>query len=363
MKKLIFIAIVLGVFACSQTPSYKITVKLEGAKGKMILEQRKGNEIVVKDSADIKGGVAVLKGVVDYPTMSYLSIKGERRKMMLFVENSNITVTGKVDSLNAVKITGSVTQSEYEAINSQILEINKKCSAIYQESKKAKDAGDELNAKKLEAEGDSIYEIMGKTEEDFVKTHPASYATPFFLGDIQYEKDEVQLEQLLNGLDKKLDSIPTIVSLRGRVEKMKTVAVGKQAPDFTQNDPDGKPVKFSDVYSKNKYTLVDFWASWCGPCRQENPNVVAVYKEFNKKGFSVLGVSLDRAKDSWLQAIQKDGLTWQHVSDLQYWNNEAAALYAINSIPANLLVDSKGTIIAKGLRGDALKAKIAELLK
>jgi peroxiredoxin len=362
MKRLLFIVILFGAFACTQTPGYKITVKLEGAKGTIILEQRKSGEFILKDSAQVANGIAVLKGSVGFPSMYYLSVKGDRKKMMVFVENSNITIMGKADSISLAKVSGSVTHDQYSAVNSKMEEIGDKSTALYKESQKLRAEGDSLKANQLEAEGDSIYEGMGKIEEDFVKNNPASYATPFFLNDIQYDKDEVQLESLLKGLDPKLDSVPTIVTLHERVVKLKTVAVGKMAPDFMQNDPEGKPVKFSDVYSKNKYTLVDFWASWCGPCRQENPNVVAVFKEFKNKGFSVFGVSLDKSKENWLKAIEKDGLTWQHVSDLAYWDNAAAALYAVNSIPSNLLVDSQGKIIAKNLRGEDLKAKIKELL-
>ncbi|NQU87519.1 MAG: TlpA family protein disulfide reductase [Mariniphaga sp.] len=143
---------------------------------------------------------------------------------------------------------------------------------------------------------------------------------------------------------------------------MKTVAVGMTAPDFTQNDTEGNPLSFSDVYSANEYTLVDFWAAWCGPCRAENPNVVAVYNDYSEKGFTVFGVSLDQTKEDWLQAIEDDGLTWQHVSDLAYWNNAAAKLYAVNTIPSSLIVDKQGKIIAKNLRGEDLRAKISELL-
>ena len=171
-----------------------------------------------------------------------------------------------------------------------------------------------------------------------------------------------QLDSLLNILDPKMAVVPTIIDLRERVELLKKLAVGKIAPDFVMNDPDGNPVKFSDVYSKNEVTLLDFWAAWCGPCRAENPNVVAVFNDYKDKGFTVFGVSLDRTKDDWLKAIADDGLTWTHVSDLAYWNNAAAQMYAVNSIPSSLLVDKAGTIIAKNKRGDELRTAVAEIL-
>ncbi|MGI4806343.1 MAG: peroxiredoxin family protein, partial [Janthinobacterium lividum] len=135
------------------------------------------------------------------------------------------------------------------------------------------------------------------------------------------------------------------------------------APDFTQNDPEGKPISLSSF--KGKYVLLDFWASWCGPCRQENPNVVKVYNQYKNKNFTVLGVSLDRpnGKDAWLKAIKDDGLTWNHVSDLQFWNNQVAKLYSIQSIPGNFLIDPTGKIIAKDLRGEELEQKLAQLIK
>lgn len=363
MKRLLFVVLLLGVLSCSKTPVYNITVNLEGATGTVLLEQTLDGNMVAKDSAVLVNGSAVLSGMVDHPDMYYLSIRGERRKMILFLENSDITVTAHPDSLNLAKITGSSIHAEYKSVNSKIETVEKEYMALYQESRKLSSEGDTAKANELMSKVDEMYASTGVMMEDFIKSHPASYVTPYFLSQIQYEKDENQLESLLQNLDPILDSVSTVQTLRTRVEKMKTVSVGRTAPDFTQNDPDGNPVKFSDAYSKNQYTLVDFWAAWCGPCRQENPNVVAVYNEYKEKGFSVFGVSLDRTREDWLKAIADDKLTWQHVSDLSYWNNEAAKLYAVNSIPSNLLVDKEGKIIAKNLRGEDLKEKIAELLK
>ena len=145
--------------------------------------------------------------------------------------------------------------------------------------------------------------------------------------------------------------------------QLKRVAVGQPYLDFTQETPEGTLLSLSELVGKSKLLLVDFWASWCGPCRGENPNVVEVYKEYHEKGFDILGVSLDMKKENWIKAIEDDGLIWHNVSDLKYWNNEAAQDYAISSIPSNLLIDENGIIIAKNLRGEDLRKKVEEILQ
>lgn len=362
MKKYLIFGLLVAAIACTQQKGFKIDVNLEGATGKVLLEQRASGAWVPVDTADIVNGKAVLKGEVDVPGVYYLSVLGNRAKAVVFVENKNMSVVGHADSISSIKVTGSAAHDEYRTVEDQIDKLTDEYMALYKSSREAVASGDTAKARQLMDKVDEMYESTNTIQEEFVKNHPASYATPYFLSKIQYNKDVVELDALLSGLDPKLDVSPVISDLKARVEKMKTVAVGQMAPDFTQNDPDGNPVKFSDIYSKNKYTLIDFWASWCGPCRGENPNVVAVYNDYKDKGFGVFGVSLDQDKAAWLKAIDDDQLTWPHVSDLAYWNNAAAQLYAINSIPSNLIVDQNGKIIAKNKREEELRETIAQLL-
>lgn len=364
MKKYLVLILGIALFACSKKqPGFNINVKLNGAEGKILLEQRGSSAWVPVDTADIVEGVAVLEGKVDMPGDYYLSVLGQRPKALVFVENAKMTVTGHADSLNNIVVTGSATHDEYDGLNAQINDITEKYMALYQESRAAIAAGDTAKGKEIMVEVENMYESTNTMREDFIKSHPASYVNPFLLSQIQYGKEVEELEALVGGLDAKLDSVPSILQIKTQIEKLKKVSVGQIAPDFTQNDVNGNPVKFSDIYSQNELTLLDFWAAWCGPCRAENPNVVAVFNEFNKKGFTVFGVSLDREKDAWQKAIADDKLAWTQVSDLAYWQNEAAQMYAIQSIPSSLLVDKTGKIVAKNKRGDDLRAFVAETLK
>ncbi len=362
MKKYLVIILAVVLFACTQQTGFKINVNLEGAEGQVLLEDYTAGAWTTIDSAEVVDGVAVLEGKVDAPGVYYLSIAGQRNKTIIFVENAKMSVVGKADSLNFVKVTGSPTHDEYETINAKVQEVSAAYMALYQEARAAGAAGDTTKSRELMEKVNEMYESVGNMQEDFVKENPASYVTPYFISRIQYEKDVDELEAMVNAIDPKLQTVQTIVDLKVRIAKLKSVAIGQIAPDFIQNDVDGKPVKFSDIYSKNELTLLDFWASWCGPCRGENPNVVAVFNQYKTKGFSVFGVSLDRDKTAWLKAIDDDQLNWGHVSDLAYWGNTAAQLYAINSIPSNLLVDKTGKIIAKNIRGAELRETIAEFL-
>lgn len=363
MKNLLLIGLLLGFFACTQTPSYTVSLKLTNAEGKAFLSQRIKGTWVKLDSAELVNGACEFKGDVKNPEVWYLSLDSKRERLPFFVENSAITIVGTSDSLLKAKISGSATQDEFQVVQDKIDAMDKEGMAFYNQSREAGKAGEKTKADSLMTLADGVFTNIDNVQKDYIKANPASFVSPYLLGRVYYEMEADTLDGFLSGFDAKLDSVPTIVSLKERVAKLRTVAIGQQAPDFTLNDVDGNPVKFSDIYSKNEYTLVDFWASWCGPCRRENPNVVSVFNQYKTKGFSVFGVSLDTDKAKWEKAIAEDQLIWPHVSDLKGWQNEAAALYAINSIPANLLVDKTGKIIGRNLREAKLRETVEGLLK
>jgi len=360
MKK--YLVFILGVvlFACSQQSGFEIDVQLEGAEGQIVLEERVAGEWNSVDTAEVVDGVAILSGEVAYPGAYYLSVVGQRAKTIVFVENAEMSIKGRADSLSLATVSGSVSHTEYESVDSKIQEVSSKYMALYQEARTAGSTGDTAKANLLMKEVNTLYESVGTMQEDFVMNNPASYVSPYFISRTMHGKEVNELEALVSMLDPKLNEVQALVEIKARIAKLKTVEVGQIAPDFSQNDADGNPIKFSDIYSKSELTLIDFWASWCGPCRGENPNVVAVFNDYKDKRFNVFGVSLDKDKAAWLKAIEDDKLAWDHVSDLAYWQNAAAQLYAINSIPSSLLVDKNGKIVAKNKKGEELRKVVSE---
>ena len=364
MKKLFFLPLIaIAIGACTSEPHYVINGKIDGADSVTFLIQKiEAGKIVTIDSAIAYNGSFRMKGgAIKYPDLVLLSARNTRLRTQFYLENAEMTITGKLDSLYGAKITGSKTQDEYNGFVNSLNVFSEKYNKIYNDYQMAEQTGDTAKAAQLMKEIETGEKGMTQMQKDFVKNNPSSFAAPQILAGLTYDMEGSEIESYINAMDTAVANTETIRNLKIRVEKMKAAAIGQKAPDFTLNDPEGNPVS---LYSKvgAKLLLVDFWAAWCGPCRQENPNVVKVYTEFKNKGFDVFGVSLDRTKDDWVKAIADDKLTWTHVSDLQYWNSAAAQMYAVSAIPANFLLDENGVIIGRNLRGEVLYKKVKEVL-
>src|SRR5665213_716387 len=268
-----------------------------------------------------------------------------------------MTITGK-DSAAKSTITGSKINDDNIQLLAQLKPIIDRAKRLSYETKHTSRA--ELNSAEIQKTLQADQKAILKS---FILLHPDSYLSLLALSSVAGPAPEPdENDPLYNSLSKQLKETETAKRLEKALDGLRSTAIGSIAPDFVQNDVNGVPVRLSSF--RGKYVLLDFWASWCGPCREENPNVVRAYNKYKDKNFTIISVSLDKpeGRDSWLAAIKYDGLRWTQLSDLQFWNNQAAALYKVTSIPSNFLIDPIGKIVAKNLRGGDLDDKLNEVL-
>ena len=364
MKKSIYLLLViLFAVACSSETGYVVKGEIEGSDSiEFMLQIRRDGKTVIIDSAVSKKGSFTMKGgKIDYPQLAQLVAGDTRKRVPFYLENSKIAIEGSLDSLFDAKITGSKTHDEYDSYLKSNKPLSDEYTNLFSDYQSSKQSGDTARVAQIEKRAEEIQKEMLENQKNFVKNNPKSYVSPSILSGLTYEMEADEIESIISSFDTAIANMPVVKAISERAKAMKAVAVGQKAPDFTMNDVEGNPITLVSKIG-SKLLLIDFWAAWCGPCRQENPNVVKVYNEFNKKGFDVFGVSLDQQKEAWVKAIADDKLAWTHVSDLQYWSNSAAKLYAVSAIPANFLLDETGTIIGRNLRGEDLYNKVNELL-
>ena len=380
MKKLVFALLVLASFAANAQEAQDFTVN--GSLQNIALPVNKvyysyrADGVTVRDSVAPTDGKYSFSGKIAEPLMVTIFVRykndaqGKPIKMFqprdyasVFVAPGAVQVSS-VDSFSNVKVKGSKAHDAYLSLTEKTKPVNDKMQAASKAYSAAYQAKDSATMKTLDATFDALDLEMKEVYKGYLATNNNSPIAMYALGQMAgWDINPEVVEPIYKALSEPARATPSGKAFAEKIVTAKKTAVGAMAMDFTQNDTLDVPVSLSSF--KGKYVLIDFWASWCGPCRQENPNVVKAFQTYNAKGFTVLGVSLDQpgAKDKWMKAIHDDNLTWTQVSDLKYWDNQVAKQYGIQAIPQNFLVDPAGKIIAKNIRGEELSSKLATIFK
>jgi peroxiredoxin len=312
------------------------------------------------DTVAVVNGRFVFKGTVAEPVPAMIFTPTFRVKIDLYVDNTSIRISGNADSAATIQVTGNDAVNEFENFNREILANRQAAIALFNEAYNKKMAGDTAEAHRIQVQADDRYRHEHEIRLNFIKTHPASFISARELLQMTDNNFLQESRSLFNALDEKVQQSAQGKEVAARIVLLSKIETGRQALDFTQQNVEGKTVSLASY--RGKYVLLEFWASWCGPCRGENPNLRKQYQLYKDKGFEIIGVSLDHDKEAWKKAIEKDQLPWIHLSDLQGWKNAVSTSYGIMAVPANFLIDPQGKIVAQNLRGEALNKKLEEIL-
>ncbi|MDL2266091.1 AhpC/TSA family protein [Parabacteroides sp. OttesenSCG-928-G07] len=366
MKKLLYLtAFVLFLVSCADNSGFKITgdVSNPSFEGSSVYLYEYGTNIFV-DSTVVENGKFVFEGAQEIPVLHYIRFnEGASQSAatgmnpayspVFVLENGKLAAT----LTETPYVTGTPENDDWTALMKSLVSLRADSEKIGAEMNSTDPAVVSAAEKKYEAMDNAVSDAVKK----YIQAHPDNLSSAKLLYDFRYTFDEDVRRALIAGSGERFKSVPGIDRLIEHLAVLEKVAIGKKFTDLVMPNPEGKEVKLSDYAGKGKVVLIDFWASWCPPCRRDMPHLVEVYKEYKNKGFEVVGISFDRTEDAWKQGIKDLNITWPQMSDIKYWQSEGAVVYGVNSIPHTVLIDKDGTIIAKNLRGDSLDAKLKEL--
>ncbi|WP_242131838.1 TlpA disulfide reductase family protein [Aestuariivivens marinum] len=377
MNKLSYLLLFLLFFSCQNQKPFKDSYSIEvhapgiynGMRAYLKVQDERGR-LINKDTAIVIDEKFSFQGKRDEPSLELLTINGYEGFLPVIIENGEIYIYIEKDSLLTSKISGTANNEAYQRYFKNENSLKDKLKTLTSNYQKAT-ASNSRDQKAILKEITQTRETLNELPITYITQNKDVYLSVLILNQaIQNRQlNFEQIESAYNSLPQALktstngNKIGAFITAQKQImEAEKATQIGNMAPNFSAPTPEGQTLALNDV--KGKVTIIDFWASWCGPCRRENPNVVKLYETYHKKGLEIIGVSLDREgqKDRWLKAIEDDQLTWHHVSNLKFWQDPIAKLYNVRSIPATFILDTEGKIIAKNLRGQALEKKIAELL-
>jgi peroxiredoxin/uncharacterized protein YktA (UPF0223 family) len=366
MRKIAFLFLMglLMLTSCGKNNQYKVSGNLDGVnEGEAVLQKIEATGPVAIDTAEIVDGSFSFNGTVEHPELYLIYVNDNKMPIAFFLEQGDISISANVENMQEADVKGSELNAKFNEFNDSVPS-NDRAKKLQEEFMAARQSGDQEKMQQLAAEYQGIMQKQQDYYREFVFANTDNVVGAFLAMNMANSMEASELEELVASFEESIPGHPYLQQMKDMLEPMQkqkaaetAIQVGKAAPNFTLTDMDGNEVSLEDF--QGKYVLLDFWASWCKPCRNENPNMVKAYKEFGGENFEIVGVSLDKTSEPWLKAVEEDNITWTQVHDPE---GDVANTYGVQSIPFTLLLDKEGVIVEKNLRGESLQEKLQEVL-